>query len=278
MADVRIAESAPASVEAVVHYSIDTGETPVAIVSEAGQGPDRRSAKYEPYTITIRNGRFDPSAYKLESHGFEILEYPTAVRDFFDDAEVTRVYYPEMERLVMRETGASKVLVFDHTIRVGDESLERTRKLRAPVHNMHNDFTRRSAPQRVRDLLPPDEAEARLKKRFGSINVWRPLAPVETDPLAICEYGSISDDDLIAAERRYPDGRIGGVYHLKYSPRHRWTWFPHMRPKEVILLKCFDSNEDTARWTAHGAFDDPTAPPDAAPRRSIEIRTLYFFD
>jgi len=278
MAEAQITQDAPPSVEAVVNYSVDTGETPVAIVAEMGAGPDKRSAKFESYTITIHNGRLNPDAYGLETHGFEIMDYPTEVKDFFDEEEVRRVYYPEMERLVRQETGASRVLVFDHTIRVGDENLMKTRKLRTPVHNMHNDFTRRSAPQRVRDLLPADEAEARLKGRYGSINVWRPLEPVETEPLAICEYGSISDDDLIAAERRYPDGRIGGVYHLKYSPKHRWTWFPHMGPEEVVLLKCFDSREDTARWTAHGAFNDPTAPPNPAPRQSIEIRTLYFYD
>ena len=32
-----------------------------------------------------------------------------------------------------------------------------------------------------------------------------------------------------------------------------------------------------ARWTAHTAFDDPTTPPNARPRESIEIRTLAFF-
>lgn len=33
----------------------------------------------------------------------------------------------------------------------------------------------------------------------------------------------------------------------------------------------------TARLTAHTAFDDPTSPADAAPRRSIEVRALVFW-
>jgi hypothetical protein len=131
----------------------------------------------------------------------------------------------------------------------------------------------------VRDLLPAQEAEARLAKRYGSINVWRPIAgPVLTAPLAICEYGSIADGDLIAAERRYQD-RIGGVYHLSYNPRQRWYYFPRMETGEVVLLKCFDSLTDgTARWTAHGSFDHPDTPADAPPRESIEIRTMMFWD
>jgi hypothetical protein len=50
-----------------------------------------------------------------------------------------------------------------------------------------------------------------------------------------------------------------------------------MRTDEVVLIKCYASAEDgTARFTAHSAFDDPTAPTDALPRESIELRTLVF--
>ena len=266
------------SVTAEVQFTAKTGETPVALVKQPGQGQDTRTGTFEEHRITIYNARPVAEQFDLDRQGFELWDYPTAVKDFFDDEEVLNVYYPEMERLVKEATGCSRVLVFDHTIRVGDPDKEATRKVRAPVRNMHNDFTRRSAPQRVRDLLP-DEAEDLLNKRYGSINIWRPIvAPVETKPLAICEYGSISDDDLIAAERHY-QGRIGGVYNLSYNPDQRWYYFPKMERDEVVLLKCFDSLEDgTARWTAHGSFDDPNVRPDAPPRESIEIRTLYFYD
>jgi hypothetical protein len=51
-----------------------------------------------------------------------------------------------------------------------------------------------------------------------------------------------------------------------------------MRPDEALDFKTYESQRDgRARWTAHTAFDDPTAPPDARPRESIEIRTLAFF-
>jgi len=47
----------------------------------------------------------------------------------------------------------------------------------------------------------------------------------------------------------------------------------------VVLLKCYDSLTDgTARWTAHGTFEIPGTPADAAPRESIEIRTMMFWD
>jgi hypothetical protein len=51
-----------------------------------------------------------------------------------------------------------------------------------------------------------------------------------------------------------------------------------MRRDEAIVFKVFDSAKDgRARWSAHTAFDDPTSPPNARPRESIEIRTLAFF-
>lgn len=268
------------SVTASLQFLATTDEMPVALVSEPGLGPDKHSWTTAEHDVVIDDARAMAEQLDLDRQGFALMRHPTAVRDFYDDDEVRRVYYPEMEALVRSVTGAGKVIVFDHTIRVDDEDMQARLKVRAPIKGVHNDFTTRSAPQRVRDLLPADEAEARLKKRYGSINVWRPIrGPVETKPLVICEYGSIDDQDLVAAERHYPDGRIGGIYYLVHNPKQRWYYFPRMERDEVVLLKCFDSLTDgTARWTAHGSFDDPNSPTNATPRESIEIRTLLFFD
>jgi hypothetical protein len=269
----------PSEVRARAQFTVDTGEAPVSVVQEVGNGADERRGTYEEHDIVIHNGRPIIDTLDLDVQGFAFQRYHTAVKDFYDEAEVLSVYYPEMERLVKEATGCSNVIVFDHTIRVDDSSEADTRKVRSPVRNMHNDFTRNSAPQRVRDLLPEDEAETRLGKRFGSMNIWRPIkGPVETAPLAICGWDSLQESNLIPAERRYND-RIGGVLHLSYNPDQNWYYFPKMEREEVVLLKCFDSLDDgTAKWTCHGSFADPNSPPDASPRESIEIRTLYFYD
>ena len=39
------------------------------------------------------------------------------MHDFYDEDELRRVYYAEAERLIAEATGASKVFVFDHTVR-----------------------------------------------------------------------------------------------------------------------------------------------------------------
>src|SRR5581483_4399514 len=145
-----------------------------------------------------------------------------------------------------------------------------------PVRYAHNDYTERSGPQRVRDLFP-DEADGLLRSRFAVINVWKPIARrVEESPLAVCDARTIRPDDLVATDLRYRD-RTGEIYSLRFTPAHRWSYFSHMRADEALLLKCFDSDARRARFTAHTAFDDPTSPPDAPARASIEVRTLAFF-
>ena len=275
-----IGDTQTETVTASLQFVAASSDMPVALVSEPGEGSDKHLATTEDHDVVIHDARALAEQLDLDRQGYALMRHPTAVRDFYDDDEVGRVYYPEMEALVRSVSGAVKVVVFDHTVRVDDEDEQARLKVRAPVKGVHNDFTTRSAPERVRDLLPADEAEARLRKRYGSINIWRPIrGPVETRPLVICEYACIDDQDLLAAERHYPDGRIGGIYYLVHNPKQRWYYFPRMEREEVVLLKCFDSLTDgTARWTAHGSFDDPNSPTNATPRQSIEIRTLLFFD
>ena len=65
---------------------------------------------------------------------------------------------------------------------------------------------------------------------------------------------------------------------MRFSPAHRWYYYPRLRADEALLIKTYDSLEDgTARFSAHTAFDDPTAAAGAPPRESIEVRALVFF-
>jgi hypothetical protein len=92
----------------------------------------------------------------------------------------------------------------------------------------------------------------------------------------VCDARTIGPGDLVPTDLLYRD-RKGEVYSMRYAPKHRWYYFPHMRPDEAMLLKCYDSARDRARFTAHSAFDDPTSPANPRSRESIEVRTLAFF-
>ena len=141
----------------------------------------------------------------------------------------------------------------------------------------HNDYTLKSGPQRVRDLLP-EEAEALLKNRFAVINVWRPIrGPVEEMPLAVCDARSIARRDLVPTDLKYPD-RTGEVHSLAFNPAHRWFFIPAHGGDEVILLKCYDSADDgRARFTAHGAFVDPATRPRGRQRGRVSKSARWRF-
>ena len=262
---------------AEIWYTVDTGEK---LVNETF-GPNnirrRSSGAQEAKKVTIGDGRALAGELSLDRNGFVLVRHPTAMRDFFDAAELKSVYYGEIERLVREQSGARRVVVFDHTLRSGDEGEREARLVREPVLSAHNDYTEWSGPQRVRDLLP-DEAESLLRKRFAIIQVWRAInQPIRANPLALADARSVAPEDLLISERRYPN-RVGQTYRLKYNAAHRWFYFPQLARDEAIVFKVYDSATDgRARFTPHTSFADPATPPGAPPRQSIEARALAFF-
>lgn len=265
------------SIEATLNYIVDDGSKIFTITAGPGGSDVRSGGTPDAHKVTIHNGRPLAKDFQLERDGFRFVDHDTKVKDFFSDEEIRRVYYPEVEALIKAESGAKRVVVFDHTLRTADDELREKSKIREVVRRVHNDYTEWSGPQRVRDFFP-NEADDLLTRRFAIIQAWRPIRhPVETHPLAICDARTLSPDNLVISERRYPD-RVGQTYAITYNPAHRWYWFPLMRRDEALVFKVFDSlNDGRARWTAHTAFDDPTTPPNARPRESIEIRTFAFF-
>jgi len=265
-------------VEAPVNYLADLSIKPVTYNPPVGTGLSRREGNYQNFTVRVHNARPYVNELSLDRQAFILTKHDTKVRDFYDEAELKAVYFPEVEALIKRETGAAKVVVFDHTVRTADRAVERG--YRTPVRSVHNDYTEKSGPQRVRDLLPADEAEARLKKRFAEYNVWRSIAhePVEMTPLGFVDSQSIAPRDLAVCDLVYAD-RTGEIYQGVYNADHQWHYFPAMTRDEAILIKCYDSMKDgRARFSLHSAFDDPTSPADARLRQSIEVRALAFFE
>jgi hypothetical protein len=266
-------------VQAPISYTADTGEK---LVNETfGPNNIRRktTGTAELHPVEIANGRDE--ALSLERNGFELVRHRTAVKNLFDADELKAVYYPEVEALIKARSGAVRVVVFDHTLRSGSEEEREAKLVREPVLSAHNDYTEWSGPQRVREIMG-DAAGALLARRFAIIQVWRAAyadaaEPIRANPLALADARSVAPEDLLVAERRYPH-RVGQTYRVKYNPRHRWFYFPELTRDEAIVFKVYDSEKDgRARFTPHTSFEDPTTPPDAPPRQSIEARALAFF-
>jgi hypothetical protein len=236
----------------------------------------------EDHLVTIADMRPFADDLSFDREGFELLTRPSRVTDFYDDEQIEHVYYPEIEALLARELGASRVVVFDATRR-SDGGAGATNKdgLRRPASRIHVDYTVKSGPQRVIDLLGSAEARrlAEAGKRIVQVNVWRPITgPVERSPLAVADASTIRPESLVATDQVFPD-RLGEIYHLTYDPDQRWYYAPRMTADEVLLLKGWDSRDDgRARFTPHTAFTLPDTPAAARPRESIEVRTLVISD
>jgi hypothetical protein len=238
----------------------------------------RTTTVNEPHKVHISNARPILSDVSLDEEGFGLVRHRSGVCDFYDDDEVRQVYYPEAERLMKEAAGADRVHIFDHTVcrRVPGGEDRQGAGPRQPVPRVHVDHTARSGPQRVRDLLP-DEASQLLAGRVQIINLWRPIrGPLLDAPLAVCHALSVRPEQLIPSDLVYQH-RVGETYSLTFDPEHLWFYVPGMEEDEVLLLKCYDSETDgRARFAPHTAFTDPTTPPDAPPRESIELRALVF--
>jgi hypothetical protein len=278
--ETSIQEQADAGIEVVnarLNYLADATPKPVNYAYDPPAGVPRRSGKYVEQSVVVRNDREMLNKLSLDTNGFVLTEHETSVKDFYDPDEVKSVYYPEVERLLKRVTGAERVVIFDHIVRNPLLAERGEKGARSPAKFVHNDYTFKSAPGRVRDLLP-EEADRLLKNRFAEINVWRAIrGPIESSPLALCDARSLGTEDIVAIDLIYRD-RVGEIYGFLHNPKHRWYYFPQMERSEPILLKCYDSKDDgRARFTAHTSFDDPSSPPNAAPRESIEVRALVFW-
>ena len=267
----------PGTILAPVNFLAPMAERPFSYNYQPPPGVPARNGQGEEHRVPIHDARAAAGELSLDREGFVLLRRASAVGNFYDEAEIAARYYPECERVVREATGAARVVAFDHITRNAKMAAVAGSGIKSPAKRVHNDYTAKSAPQRVRDLMG-DEAEKLLEGRFAIINLWRPIrGPLLASPLALCDAQSLAEENLLPTDLKYPD-RTGEIYSITYNPQQRWYYFPKMQPEEAVLIRCFDSAlEGPARFSAHGAFDDPQTPPDVPPRESIEVRTLVFY-
>lgn len=248
------------------------GEAPFLHLAKPSE-PDRERTrgKYDAIDVTVRNGRRFARSASLDREGFRFLRHESAVADFYDDAEIRSIYYPEIEALVKDMTGASRVIVFDHTVRGTQAGPRGSVEVELPSDNMHCDFTLPVAEETVRQIVPTQELAG---GRILQLNLWRPIAgPLLTMPLAVCDASTLKPESFIDTPLVRPDF-ASAFTTLAHDPAQRWYYLPRMTRDEVIVFKNYDSQPGLPSWTMHGAFTDPTTPPDAPPRESIEVRAM----
>jgi hypothetical protein len=236
----------------------------------------------------------------MDRLGVSLAHLESRCSNFYDPAEVERVFYPEIEKLLLEFfPGATDALVYNHDVFDKDYTGDRTEDqdsknpgVNAGYANIvHNDLNDNSGRVRCRELLTrnlrnfgrtqhytEEEADAKMSRRFMSINLAKPMETVEQYPFVLCAWPSFAEQPYITNYRIYDD-RVGETTRFTYRPEHEWYWFPQQTPTEVSMLKCYDSVTDgsVSRWSFHTACVDPTAPADARCRKNVVVRSFVFF-
>jgi hypothetical protein len=268
-----------AFVKSTMNYSVDNGRPPDYYFYEPDTPVELNPPGTDSKEVKIYNGWPKVDQFSVDREGFELKAFEAEFDQFDNDEAIRNRFYAQIVDFVKAHTGAKRVEVFDHTIRkrLPADLKVQTTVQRPAVMLVHSDYTVKSGPQRVHDLLPA-EADQLLQKRVAFYNVWKPLyRRVDELPLAMCDATSDADEDMLRMELKYRE-RTGEIYVMRYSPSHRWYYFPKMEPDQALLLKTYDSETDgRARFMGHSAFEDPTTPTDALKRESIEVRTMAFF-
>ena len=267
------------TVEAELGFTLRPDDKAYVYTYPRPDGGPQSNITYHSAPARIENARPFAGSLSLDVEGVAVVSAPSDVADFWDEAQTLALGHPETADLVRKVTGASRVVVFDHTLRRSDVAQDDRSggAARPPAARAHVDQTIASGPQRVREVMGR-QAEALLEGRAAIINVWRPIRhPARAWPLALGDARSFPADQLIATDLVFPHRR-GEIYGVAQGPGQRWLYVPDLRPDEAILIKCWDSDPSVARFAPHTGFDDPTTPPGTPPRESIEFRTIAFFD
>lgn len=273
-------DSRPPVVQAKLEYLGAMTERPRFHMGD----PARDCNALERVTVSIRDARPQQRDFSLDESGFALFSHPTSLENVRDAKEVQRVYRPELERALLEITGAARVMITPNgVVRLARRSAD----FGAPhttytADHVHSDYTRASGPAMLESLLGPDEAKTWLTKRFAIYSLWRAFSPPPQDvPIALCDARSVQQVDAVLTDVVIgPPGKElvfeGSSFH--YNPRHEWYYFRDMHRDELLIIKAYDSDEKRAWRVPHTGFTDPSAPPDAPPRVSMDIRAIALFD
>ena len=236
----------------------------------------------------------------MDKLGVSLAHCESKCENFYDAAEVERVFYLEIEKLLLEFfPDATDALVYNHDVFDKDYEGDRTEDQdnKNPGVNteyanlVHNDLNDNSGRVRCRELLTENlrnfgreqhytgsQADAKMSRRFMSINLAKPMETVHQNPFVLCAWPSFADQPYITDYRIYDD-RVGETTRFTHRSGHEWYWLPEQTPTEVSMLKCYDSVTDgsVSRWSFHTACIDPTAPDDAPSRKNVVVRAYVFF-
>ena len=265
-------------VATTLNYWNDPGDGSIPTPIFIGKGRITNERPHLAQNFTVHDVSGEEAQYSLDSHGFQYCRHESGEKDFTDESAIQTKYYDECKNLIKSVTGADRVHIFNHKVRRGPTQWHHlgfnNLRNRGPVTRTHVDQSYKGAELRLRWEFP-DEADELVKNRYQIINIWRPIETILKDPIAVADANSVPDADLVGAEMT-EDNFKGESWVVRHSPNHQWHYKHRMTPQDVLLIKCFDSNELVARRSLHSAFEDPVYR-DRESRQSIEVRCLVCY-
>jgi hypothetical protein len=253
-------------------------------------GDEVNTGQFEPHRVMIHNARLGAQRPTLATHGFELFDYPSAVKDFSDRDEVDAIYPGEVVSAIKRFTGADLVVTMGATLRSSADTS--SGKVQPPAADVHVDTSPSFAPRLAQMLFQSHTAGGKTYRRFLVTSLWRAYSlPPQDWPLALCDGNSIGPEEGVhnylvrcqsrpdAAEMRADipnEAELPAALIFRYAPHHRFYFFPDMNRDEIVILKLHDSDHDQAWFAPHTAFHDETRR-GAEARQSIEFRSVAYW-
>ncbi len=251
-------------------------------------GEEYNTGVYAPYDVEISNAR-EAGPFTLDQHGFELGTFPSDITDWEANYGPDTAYAAQVGDIAKAMCGADLIVPMGGQVR--SSGLTST-TVQPPAAEAHVDFTTKTAnmvAERMYRMARPDGAGF---DRFICFSLWRCLSLAPQDmPLALCEGGSVRDDegthntkvdvdviptgDALFADIPGEEDMIAATI-FRHSPDHKWWYFPDMTAEEVIFIKFHDSDHSRAWRAPHTAFHDSSRP-NANERRSMEYRAVAYF-
>src|SRR6202795_116173 len=186
----------------------------IAAILRKNEGGNRRQNLYFPQVLrdARRIGEYYPglspnSPECMDRLGVSLAHLESKCANIYDAAEVERVLYPEMEKLLLEFfPDATDALVYNHDVFDKDYTGDRTEDqdsntpgVNANYANLvHNDLNDNSGRVRCRELLTRNlrnfgrtqhytekKPEEKMSRRFMSINLAKPIETVEQFPFVL---------------------------------------------------------------------------------------------
>ncbi|TIX50259.1 CmcJ/NvfI family oxidoreductase [Alteraurantiacibacter aquimixticola] len=267
------------------------------------QGEELNTGTYSDHRVTIRDGMPIREHFTLDRHGFMIAKCPSAVGDFHDRDQVDALYEREVEREVMRLTGADKCVARGWMLRTSaDLSEHAASKAGKYVHSggiqptageAHVDINTPTARRMAEATYAKHFPDGPGFKRFLISSFWRTFSPPPQDvPLALCDgrtsFGGEEKSNSLFIVDEFPTGDaltapVEGEEEMlaatifSYHPDHRWWYFSNMHADDALLFKFHDSDHSVTWRCPHSAFVDTSAD-NPNIRESIECRSVAFWE